>query len=235
MPDSATAEKEQLLRTSSPFQDFEQDVIDRIVPLLTPCSFEKDNLICLKGDESDCLYIIREGQIEVSISSRDGKIILLGYLKRGHSFGEVGLLDGGSRTANVIALTDVSAYRLESADFDKVAQSFGKKEWMAVSSNVCSLFRNVTNNLEETVFLDGSIRVARKLLTMHERSDEKETNSFTLKISQENLGRMVSLSREATNKALAKLGDQGLIQSEYKAIVISDVAALKNLTEQDGF
>ncbi|MCB9991972.1 MAG: Crp/Fnr family transcriptional regulator [Rhodospirillales bacterium] len=224
----------ELLANSRLFKGFDPAVIDGIVPLFSPCHFAEDSLVCLKGDDSDCVYVIAEGTAEVSVSSSDGKIVVLGTLSRGDVFGEVGLLDHGPRTANVTATSDVTFYRLDSKDFDKVTSMFGEPEWRALTSYICFLFRNVTNNLEETVFLDASIRVARKLRGLYEKDGDKAQNRFSVSISQENLGRMAGLSREATNKALSRLEDMGLIAREYKSIILPDVSLfLKTLDDDD--
>lgn len=212
-----------LLENSRLFRGFAPRVLDAIIPLLSPCRFEADSLICLKGDESDCLYIVREGEAEVTVSSSDGRIVLLGILGEGDVFGEVGLLDRGSRTANVSARTDVSLYRLDSGDFDKITALFGVDEFMALSAYICFLFRGVANNLEDTVFMDAGVRIARKIQILHERgAAEPDGEGFSIGLSQETLGRMAGLSREATNKALAGLEDKGLIRLAYKKIIVPD-------------
>lgn len=222
-----------LLENSRLFKGFSPSVLNAVEPLLVPCRFAAGNLICLKGDESDCLYLIAGGEVEVSVSSSDGKIIMLGALSGGDVFGEVGLLDKEARTANVTAKTDVSLYRLSSTDFDKITKLFGVDELTALTSYICFLFRRVTNSLEETVFLDAAIRVARKIYELYEKSGEKDGNSFTVAISQENLGRMAGLSREATNKALSRLEESGLIRSEYKKINIPDLARFAAMLDKE--
>ena len=212
-----------LLENSRLFKSFSPSVIDAILPLLTVCDFKAHQLICMKGDASDCLYIVNKGQVEVSVSSREGKIIILGYLSDGDVFGEVGLLDKQSRTANVTAKTDVSLYRLSSSDFDKITKLFGVDELMALTSYVCFLFRRVANNLEETMFMDAGIRVARKIKELYEKSEDKGRDTFKVNISQENLGKMVGLSREATNKALSQLEEDGLIERQYKSIFVPEI------------
>ncbi|PJB69390.1 MAG: hypothetical protein CO040_04710 [Candidatus Pacebacteria bacterium CG_4_9_14_0_2_um_filter_36_8] len=225
-------ERKILLGNSRLFRNFDDDIIEAVCSLLTPCSFESGNLICLKEDSSDCLYIIREGEVEVSISSSEGKVILLGLLSRGDVFGEVGLLDKGTRTATVSTKSKVSLYRLESQDFDKITPLFGVKEWMALTAYICFLFRGVVNNLEEAVFLDAGIRIASKIRNLYETSpDTKDSNSFSLNISQENLGRMAGLSREATNKALSELEQKCLIERKYKRINIPDLQKFLTLFE----
>lgn len=218
-----TEEAKKLLENSRLFKGFSADVLHTIVPLLTPCAFEAGALIFLKGEDSDSLYIIRKGEVEISVSSSEGKVILLGSLANGDVFGEIGLLDKKSRTANVTAKTDVSLFRLSSTDFDKITKSFGHAELMALTNYICFMFRSVTNNLEETVFMDASIRIAVKIRNLYEKSGDKQSNNFTVAISQENLGRMAGLSREATNKALGKLEELGLIERQYKNITVPDI------------
>lgn len=217
-------EQKLLLENSRLFGAFSPAVVAAALPLLTPCRFEADSMICMKGDDSDSLYLIAEGEAEVTVSSSDGRIILLGILSRGDVFGEVGLLDKGSRTANVTAKTALKAFRLSNSDFTKITKLFTVDEWMALTSYICFLFRGVTNNLEEAAFLDAGIRIARKIRTLYLQSDEKDAPSFSLGLSQETLGRMAGLSREATNKALSEIEGKGLIERKYKRIDIPDIA-----------
>jgi CRP/FNR family cyclic AMP-dependent transcriptional regulator len=213
-------ELKKLLKNSHLFGAFSLPVLEAIVPMLQSCIFPADKLICHKGDDSDCLYIIQHGEVEISVSSSEGKIILLGMLSAGDVFGEIGLLDKGSRTANVIAKTDVLLYRLDKAHFDELTDMFGPEELKALTSYVCFLFRRATNNLEEKSFLDADVRIARKIGELCKATGDKKGRSFKVTISQESLGRMAGLSREATNRALSRLQGQGYIECHYKSIVV---------------
>lgn len=218
--------KKTLLENSRLFGSFADSIIEAAIPMLVPCRFEDGQLVCLKGDDSDSLYLIVSGDAEVSVSSHDGKIILLGTLSRGDVFGEVGLVDGDVRTANVVASSDLELYRITSTSFKELTLMFGVNEWMALSSYICFLFRRVTNSLEEALFLDASVRVARKIMALQQKEKDQGQTNFQVAISQEHLGRMAGLSREATNKALSRLEDMGLISREYKKIVVPDIARL---------
>lgn len=228
-------QKRSLVENSNFFRGFNSTLIDAIVPKLEACSFFADETICFKGDQSDCLYIVGEGEAEVSVSSRDGKIIVLGSLSQGDAFGEIGMLDRGTRTANVVAKTDIRLYRLSTKDFNEIAKGFGLREWAAITAYICLMFRSVTKNLEETNFLDTGNRVLKKILDIYDRSsaEEKAATSFQLNISQETLGRMVGLSREATNKILSRFAEEGLIERKYKHILVPDIARLRKIATKE--
>lgn len=226
-------EKKNLLKSSRLFKEFSPEVVELMASMLHSCSFSAGTTICMKGDASDCLYIISKGEVEVSVSSSDGKIILLDTLSTGDVFGEVGLLDSGTRTATVTAQTDVSFYKLNRNDFKKLSESFGIKEFKALTYYICLLFRRATNNLEETAFLDADIRVSRKIKDLCTSNSNQTDGEYKITISQESLGKMVGLSREATNKALSHLEDRGLIKRQYKGILIPDVKEFLRILKDD--
>jgi uncharacterized membrane protein len=70
------------------------------------------------GDPGDSLYVIRSGEVEVFFKDDTGSRIVLDTAKAGDVFGELSLLDGGPRTASVVATQDVEALRVDRANLD---------------------------------------------------------------------------------------------------------------------
>lgn len=80
--------------------------------------FEKGQVIVREGDVADSAYIITEGQCEVY--KGDGvEQLHIGRMGEGEVFGEVAILSVGMRTANVVALTDVSALEVTREALDR--------------------------------------------------------------------------------------------------------------------
>ena len=227
--------KRSLIEQSAFFANFSRRTIDGLLPLLRECRFNKSNVICLKGDPSDFLYLVCDGQVEISVSSKDGKTIVLGVMSAGAVFGEIGILDEGLRTANVTAATDVALYRLSRQDFLQASKDFTPSEWLSITVYVCNRFRRVTGAMEEKSFLDADMRVLRKILEIYEGSsrEEKESTPFKLSLSQEALAKMVGLSREAINKTLSRLNKAGIIQKKYKHILIPDIFHLRHAASRE--
>jgi uncharacterized membrane protein len=71
------------------------------------------------GDPGDSLYLIRSGEVEVFFKNDTGERIVLEHGRRGDFFGELSLLDGGPRTASVVATKEMEALRLERRDLDE--------------------------------------------------------------------------------------------------------------------
>ena len=70
------------------------------------------------GDPGDSLYVIRSGEVEVFFKDDTGSRIVLDTAMAGDVFGELSLLDGGPRTASVVATRDLEALRVDRANLD---------------------------------------------------------------------------------------------------------------------
>jgi uncharacterized membrane protein len=68
------------------------------------------------GDPGDSLFIVREGQIELFIKDTTGQKIVLHAAEPGDMFGELAMLDAGSRTASALALTQTELLVLDRDD-----------------------------------------------------------------------------------------------------------------------
>jgi len=70
------------------------------------------------GDPGDALYIVRSGEVEIFLKNDQGEKIVLETSQAGDIFGEIALLDSGSRTAWVAAIGDVDVLRLDREHFE---------------------------------------------------------------------------------------------------------------------
>ncbi|HTU18327.1 MAG TPA: cyclic nucleotide-binding domain-containing protein [Gemmataceae bacterium] len=78
-----------------------------------------DQVIVRQGDRGDDLYLIEAGQAAVQITTRDGQVVPMRTLGQGQYFGEIALLLGGRRTADVIAVTPMTLLRLTKAAYTR--------------------------------------------------------------------------------------------------------------------
>ena len=88
--------------------------------------FKNGNLIFLEETEGENLFFVIEGSVKVTRLSKDGREVILAMLNAGDFFGEMSLLDGESRSANVIALEDTEVLSLYRDDFLDVLHEYPK-------------------------------------------------------------------------------------------------------------
>ncbi len=87
-----------------------------LAELLETVRFRKGETIFTTGEPGDSLFIIRSGRVRIVLEDDRGQRIVLGEGGPGELFGEVSLLDGGPRTASIVALTDIHALSLDRED-----------------------------------------------------------------------------------------------------------------------
>ena len=113
MPTDAT-----LLAEAPFFQFLDEQERQELARHLENVRFTAGAAIFQYGEPGDAVYVIRQGAAEVFIKDDTGQRIVLERLGVGDMFGELSLLDGGPRTASVLAVEDVEALRLDRSDLD---------------------------------------------------------------------------------------------------------------------
>ena len=101
-----------LLRSSPTFSVLGAPELERLARGMAPVTVERGGTLIREGEEGDTAYLVADGELEVSAGGR--KLATLG---RGDIVGEIALLRGGPRTAEVVALEAARLYELEREAF----------------------------------------------------------------------------------------------------------------------
>ena len=107
------------------FQDLDEEELKQILHLGKPCFFSVNTLIIKEGESGDSMYIMGEGEVEITKRltmvidqdlPKEKRMIRL-KAEDGVSFGEMALLENDARSATVTALTDCRLLELQREDF----------------------------------------------------------------------------------------------------------------------
>lgn len=180
----------------------------------------KSTLICA-GDKPDVLYYIIKGSVAVLIEDDDGHEIVLAYLNSGDFFGEMGLFDDTQgRSAWVRARTECEMAEISYQRFRQLAEK-DSAILFHLASQMAMRLRRTSRKVRDLAFLDVTGRIARTLLDLA-RSPEAITHpdGMQIKITRQELGRIVGCSREMAGRVLKTLEEQDLITAKGKTIVI---------------
>lgn len=194
--------------------------------------------IFAKGDPGDCLYAILKGQIGITTSSAEGKVMTLNILDAGEILGEIALLDGKPRTAGAVAMRASELFRLDRHEFLAFLERHPRLcvRMMVV---LCERVRWVSKNIEEAVFHDVPRRLARRLLDLARTYGQAVPGGgirITQPLSQEEIASLFGVTREIVNKSLKALRSVEAITYTKGFIVVNDLAHLREmagLTDED--
>jgi CRP-like cAMP-binding protein len=97
--------------------------------------FGPGEVILRQGDPGDSLYVVRSGQVVVQIGAGTGPKTVATLLA-GQFFGEMSLMTGESRSATVVARTDVECYIVDKEAFQEILEE--KPDLAGIISDILS-------------------------------------------------------------------------------------------------
>ena len=192
--------------------------------LLEPCPrrhYPAKSVIIYAGDRPDVLYFILEGSVSVLIEDEEGHEIVLAYLNKGDFFGEMGLFDEQiSRSAWVRARTACEVAEISYAKFRQLYQEH-PQILVAMLSQMSERLRNTSRKVSDLAFMDVTGRVARTLLDLCKQPDAMtHPDGMQIRITRQEIGRIVGCSREMVGRVLKSMEESGLIFVKGKTIVV---------------
>ena len=115
------------LRSIPLFESLRKRDISLLLNIIHSRNYLLGEYIFYQGDPGIGLYVIREGEVQISRSGGNGMEINLATFKKGDFFGELALVDGEKRSASAIAKTDVKAVVIFKPDLDEFIEKYPKK------------------------------------------------------------------------------------------------------------
>jgi CRP-like cAMP-binding protein len=184
-----------------------------------------------KGDPGDALYAVCAGTVKITVPSIDGREAMFNVLHAGEIFGEIALLDGQPRTADVVTLTDTELMVIERRDFLSFVHSEPKVALKLIEF-LCARLRFASEHFEEVVFLNLPTRLARTLIRLEETEEGPAAEPRKLAITQQQLSLMLGVTRESINKQLSAWAKRSLIRLERGGIAVLDRTSLRAVAER---
>jgi CRP/FNR family transcriptional regulator/CRP/FNR family cyclic AMP-dependent transcriptional regulator len=210
-----------LLRRVPLFEVLKDDDLEAIARVTITRSYDKDQVIILAEEEGDAMFIIAQGQVKVGIVSEDGREVILSLLGEGAVFGELALLDGKPRSANVVATQDTELYMVRRADF---LQLIYKVPQIAVGllAELAARLRKTDRKIEGLALLDVTSRISETLLQLANEHGTQTEQGLTIESrpTHQQLASMSCTTRETVSRVLKRLEGQGYISSEGRSITI---------------
>lgn len=214
-------DKNNLLKSVSLFYDLSERELGYISSRMIAKKFETGNLIFMENSEGEKCFFVAEGSVKVTRLSKDGKEVILAMLNKGEFFGEMALLDGESRSANVIALENTEVLTLNREDFLSVLQDYPQIA-IQLLKVMAHRLRKSDRQIASLSLSDAEKRIALCILRF---ADEQgiikngEVNIPKIPIQQD-IANMSGTSRETVSRALNLLEKENYIKRDGRELVI---------------
>ncbi len=195
--------------------------IDRFLEHCHRRQYPAKSLIIYAGDKPDVLYYIISGSVTVLIEDEEGHEIVLAYLNAGDFFGEMGLFDTqDKRSAWVRARTQCEVGEISYSKFRQVT-SENPDILFHLASQMAVRLRDTSQKVSHLAFMDVTGRIARTLLDLAKQPDAiTHPDGMQIRITRQEIGRIVGCSREMVGRVLKSMEEQNLISVKGKTIVV---------------
>jgi len=171
--------------------------------------------------QSDTLFFLIKGSVVVLLEDNEEHEIILDYLNSGDFFGEMGLFSQPSnRSAWVKAKVDCEIAEISYSKFNNLRQTL-PDILFEITTQISNRLQKTSQKVSDLAFLDVTGRIAHTLLDLAKQPDAiTHPDGMQIKITRQDIGKIVGCSREMAGRVLKNLAEQHLIHVAGKTIVV---------------
>jgi CRP/FNR family transcriptional regulator, cyclic AMP receptor protein len=220
-------DKRTVLRAHPFFKGLDDQIIEQLIPHAIMRKVKKGTVLFRKGDVGTNLYAVCAGAVRISAPSENGKDAVFNLIIPGEIFGEIAFIDGGQRTADAVATENGELMVIERRDFIPVLRR-NPEIAMRLLEILCGRLRRTSGQVEDIVFFDVQVRLAKALLHLYRHSAQGAPNKH-IRITQQDISQMIGASRETTNRELRNWQRRKWLELERAGLVILAPEELERL------
>ena len=214
------------LQSIALFESLNDKQLDQILDRHRESSHQADQVIVMEQDWGESIYLLYDGLAKVRTYTSDGNEVVMSLLGVGDVFGEMAALEGGTRSADVVALTPLRLVKLRVPPFAALlaqealfALALAKLE----ASRLRDLNRRFALQTADatTRLLDSLAYLARK------SSAQNDPQASIPALGQLEIALIAGLARETASRTLSKLRTRGTIVEENDCLRLADLKPLE--------
>jgi len=219
--------KTDFLRRVPLFAGLSDEEFRELETIFQPRAYRKNQVIFVEEETGEYMYVVIAGKVKASKTSATGKETILAIHQPGDFFGEMSLLDGKTSPATVSAMEDCKIAIISRADFQRLLMR-NERVVSQIIQVLCSRLRSVWNQVQSLSYSNADSRIRAGVLQLARRHGINDARGIliNLKITHDELAKMVGTSRETVTRTLTDLQKQGIIKMADRRIIVCDAKKL---------
>jgi len=198
------------------FEGLTDEQLQELVTSSITKTFEKNTIVVHQGDNTDSLYVIIDGTVDVFLQNESGKEIIINSLGPCDSFGELAPLGKIPRQASIITKT-ACQFSVISKQVFMESLLVNPNVSMKIIEILVNRIQDLTDDLSSVALDDVYHRVVRVL---YKHSEEVHGKMVTERLTQQDIASRVGATREMVHRILKELKTGGYISIDGKHITI---------------
>ncbi len=220
--------KIELLQSVPLFGDLSESSLNKIADQMIIRSYSKGQMILMEESSGETFFVLAKGAVKVTRMSDDGREVILAMLGEGDFFGEMSLLDGEGRSANIVAIEDSEALTIKRGEFLAILENHPRIA-IHLLEELTQRLRRSDQQIESLSLSDAEQRISITLIRLAEELGTIKSGAVTIRNLpyQQDIANMAGTSRETVSRMLKLLTEKGYIDRDGKALIIKDFALFK--------
>jgi len=192
-------------------------------------SVPKGTIIFNEGDPGIEMYIIHEGQVKIIKKVRSFETTLAD-LGKGDFFGEMAILERGTRSATAIAATDLKLLALDEKTFEMIITNTPEVA-IRVMKQMARRVRNADERIETLLFKDATSKVVDMISNLASAKGKTTDDGVVVRTTLEDIAGMIGLEVEKTERVFSNLTNKGFLRMEDDTLIIRDLESFKKILD----
>jgi CRP-like cAMP-binding protein len=180
-------------------------------------------LLFNQSELADAVYVVHSGCIALTLSTSDGRELVINEMREGDCFGELSLLTDQSRSTGAMAREDSYVLSIPRDEFMRILSA--EPEFMLEILKTTALRLRVSSERESALaFLNASTRLAQVLLML----DKEGGSAGIIRTTQDEIGSRVGMTRQTVAKILGGWRRSGIIRTGRRKIELMKPDAIQS-------
>jgi len=215
------------------FRDTDRESLARIEQRCRWRSFQPGEAVIERAAPTHEVHFVVAGGVRVEDQAASGRVVSFQDIREGGLVGELAAIDGGERSASVIAVEPTTTAALDPRSFLNMLADHPEAS-LATMQRLADMVRQASTRIMELSTVGAHNRVHAEMLRLaRERAASGGESARISPIPAHNdIASRVSTTRETVARVLSELSKTGLIRRERNALVVPDLPALSELVER---
>ena len=218
----------EFLKNVNIFSETSDDILDKFEDLFTLRTYPKGSMIILEEEYGDVVFIVKTGTIKITRVNDEGKEVILALMGAYDIVGEMSVVDGEARSANVLAQENCELYAIRSEDFLDVLKSNFKISFLLMNE-LAARIRKSDQHIEALSLSDAEHRIGVSILNLAEEMGVIRQGRVTIENLpfQQDIANMSGTSRETVSRILKIFEDRDMLTKSGHKVIIPNYLQFK--------
>ncbi len=204
----------------------------KVIEQCTIHQYAKGEQVVREMERGDNMYFIDRGRVQVTLLSRDGREVIFASLEQGEHFGELAVIDGKPRSADVVALTETQIMIMPAPIFRQMLLKNPEISGQLLEQLVM-MIRRLCDRIFEFSTIGVNNRIHAELLRLAQGHLELDgITRISNPPTHAQIASRVSCHREAVSRELKALERRGILVRKNRNLIIADIELLQKMVDQ---